>query len=309
MPREACPWCQRFCALDNWCGYSLSTGIGGVQVDKPRITTLPPKGSRETRHDVLRIAYGSENSQFGDLRLPGGAGPHRVAILVHGGVWRSVWHLDLMELLAEDLAARGYATWNIEYRRNGEPGGGWPGTFLDVAQATDFLRTLAPRYHLDLEKVASIGHSAGGHLALWLAGRHRIPRHSPLFTGARPLSLSCVVCQSAVTDLLKFCSDKRFEGDVCTLLGVESADSSDLSERLRCTSPVEMLPLGVPQILVHGVSDPIVSVNFARSYAAKARLAGDVVHLIEFDGGHFEVLYPQVSPWPSALEVIARTIE
>ena len=122
-----------------------------------------------------RLKYGPEDLQFGDLYLPNQQGSHPVVILIHGGYWRARYGLDLMNDLAVDLAKRGYAAWNIEYRRVGNPGGGWPGTFQDVALATDYLRKLAPSYTLDLTKVVPIGHSAGGHLAFWLAARPRIP--------------------------------------------------------------------------------------------------------------------------------------
>src|SRR6266705_1128791 len=129
---------------------------------------------------AIRLAYGSEYLQFGDLYWPNRPGPHPTGILIYGGYWRARYGLDLMPGLAEDLATRGYAGWNIEYRRVGNPGGGWPGTMLDVALATDYLRRLAPTYALDLQRVVAIGHSAGGHLALWLAARPRIAHDSPL---------------------------------------------------------------------------------------------------------------------------------
>ncbi|GAC1566836.1 MAG: hypothetical protein NVS3B14_10990 [Ktedonobacteraceae bacterium] len=129
---------------------------------------------------TVRLAYGPEYLQFAELYLPDRSGPHAVIPLIHGGYWRARYDLTLMVGLAEDLARRGYAAWNIEYRRIGDAGGGWPGTFLDVARAVDYLRVLAPRYQLDLQRVAPIGHSAGGHLAFWLAARPRIGADSPL---------------------------------------------------------------------------------------------------------------------------------
>src|SRR5258708_14982872 len=109
---------------------------------------------------TIRLAYGAEPLQFGELYLPDNAGPHPVVILIHGGYWRARYGLDLMTGLAEDLAARGYAAWNIEYRRVGDPGGRWPGTLLDVAFAADYLRLLATTYALDLQRVVSLRHSA-----------------------------------------------------------------------------------------------------------------------------------------------------
>src|SRR5579864_9250719 len=129
-----------------------------------------------------RIVYGPAKPQFGELYLPP-ARPREalpVVILIHGGYWRARYDLTLMNDLARDLAARGYAAWNIEYRRIGNPGGGWPGTFLDVARATDYLHIIESTYDLDLERVVPIGHSAGGHLAVWLAARPRISAGDPL---------------------------------------------------------------------------------------------------------------------------------
>ena len=124
---------------------------------------------------VIRSACGLDANQFGGLGLPVGAGPHPVVILIHGGFWRARFGLDLMDGLAEDLAARGIASWNIEYRRVGQPGGGCPGTLWDVAQAADHLAHLAARHRLDLTRLVALGHSAGGQLALWLAARRRLP--------------------------------------------------------------------------------------------------------------------------------------
>jgi pimeloyl-ACP methyl ester carboxylesterase len=128
---------------------------------------------------------------YGDLRLPKAKRPkagYPVAVIIHGGGWTSSWGHDYVDPFAESLTRAGVATWNFEYRRVGNPGGGWPGTFLDVAHGTDFLRKLAPRFHLDLNRVVVIGHSAGGHLAVWDAARHKIPKDSPIYT-PNPLPL------------------------------------------------------------------------------------------------------------------------
>src|SRR6266516_2333805 len=129
---------------------------------------------------TIHLPYGSEALQFGELHLPGGTGPYPIVILIHGGFWRAPYAYTLMTDLAEDLARRGIVAWNIEYRRVGDPGGGWPTTLVDVASAADYIHTLAPTYTLDLKRVVTIGHSAGGHLALWLAARPRIPAGDPL---------------------------------------------------------------------------------------------------------------------------------
>src|SRR5947209_14342486 len=141
----------------------------------------------------IQLHYGSEPLQFGELYVPNGPGPHPVMILIHGGFWRARYGLSLMTGLAKDLAKRGIAAWNIEYRRIGDIGGGWPGTLQDVALAADYLRTIGPTYLIDSQRVVAVGHSAGGHLALWLAARPRIAQDSPIAVGNTPLSLMGVI--------------------------------------------------------------------------------------------------------------------
>lgn len=129
-----------------------------------------------------RIFYGSDPAQFGDLYLPQSKGPHPVVLLLHGGCWRAQYSLTLVAQLAAALRQAGLAVWNLEYRRLGN-GGGWATTFQDVAMGADFLQTLEPQFALDLKRLVAVGHSAGGHLALWLAGRHRLLENSPLKVG------------------------------------------------------------------------------------------------------------------------------
>ena len=146
------------------------------------------------------IAYGSAPQQVAELRLPKGPGPHPVVVLVHGGCWQAPWGFDHVRSLAAALTAEGYATWSLEYRRLGDPGGGWPGTFEDVAHGADHLREVAREHPLDLDRVVAVGHSAGGQLALWLAARPRLPEGSPL-RAAKPLRLRGVVSLAGITDL------------------------------------------------------------------------------------------------------------
>jgi acetyl esterase/lipase len=142
----------------------------------PIFSTPPPPATE-------RIPYGPDPLQFGDLRLPEGPGPHPVVVVVHGGFWRARWDLEHIGHACAALTREaGVATWCIEYRRIGNEGGGWPGTFLDVGAATDFLREIAKTHSLDLDRVVTIGHSAGGHLAVWLAARQHIPKDDSLHT-------------------------------------------------------------------------------------------------------------------------------
>ena len=265
-----------------------------------------------------RIAYGPEPLQFGDLYLPKAPGPHPTVILIHGGYWRARYGLDLMTGLAGDLASRGYAAWNIEYRRVGNPGGGWPATMLDVALATDYLRILAPTYALDLQRVVSIGHSAGGHLALWLAARPRIAHNSPLAGSsiipqgsneeevATPLLLAGAISLAGVVDLEMAWRLNLSNGAVVDLLG---GSFTDVPERYAASSPAAMLPLGVPQVLIHGTNDDSVPLQVSQSYATVARAVNDPVNYIELEGvDHFDVIDPRSIAWTFTIEALQKLI-
>jgi acetyl esterase/lipase len=150
-----------------------------------------------------RFQYGSDMHQFADLRLPVGHGPFPVAIIIHGGCWTSTFAtLQNTAALADALRDMGIATWNIEYRSI-DNGGGWPGTFTDVANAANYLNRIANQYPLDLNKVIIIGHSAGGHLALWLAAQYRLSSKSELFT-LQELKFKGVIVMGAPPDLAAF---------------------------------------------------------------------------------------------------------
>ena len=268
---------------------------------------------------ALRLAYGLEYPQFGELYLPGGAGPHPVIILIHGGYWRARYGLDLMTGLAVDLATRGYAAWNIEYRRVGDPGGGWPGTLLDVALAADYLRVLAPTHALDLQRVVSIGHSAGGHLALWLAARPRIAHNSPL-AGSRitppgsdnneiamPLALAGAISLAGVVDLELAWRLNLSNGAVVELLG---GGFTDVPERYAAASPAAMLPLGVPQVLIHGTNDDSVPLQVSQAYVAAAMAVSDPVTYIELKGvDHLDVIDPHTTAWALTVEALQKLLE
>ena len=261
-----------------------------------------------------RIAYGPEYLQFGELYVPQTPGAHEaypVIILIHGGYWRARYDLTLMTDLARDLAALGYAAWNIEYRRVGDAGGGWPGTFVDVARAADHVQMIAPGYNLDVRRVVAVGHSAGGHLACWLAARHRIPANSTLAPGAQdgspaPLALAGVVSQAGVLDLETAWKLHLSNNAVVELLGKSWPDAPD---RYLATSPAALLPLGVPQIILHGTRDAHVPIEISRDYAAKALAAHDPVEYIELEGAdHFDLINPRSKAWSVTLEALERLL-
>jgi len=239
-----------------------------------------------------RISYGSNEFQFGELRLPKGAGPHPVAIVIHGGCWMSEYGLSYMGHLSAALAEAGVATWSVEYRRVGNQGGGWPGTFEDVARAADHLRTVAKSYPLDLNRVIAVGHSAGGHLALWLAARKALPKDSPVHS-ADPLALRGVVSLAGITDLRR--AGTACDSNVPQLMGGSATDKTAIYDQ---ASPIELLPLGVPSAIVQGSSDNIIPLEMAKEYADAAKKKGDDAKLVVIEkAGHFEVVDPKSFAW------------
>lgn len=246
-----------------------------------------------------QLAYGDHPDQVGNLHLPVGAGPWPVVVLIHGGFWRWGWDRTLMTRLAHDLAGRGFAAWNIEYRRVGQDGGGWPGTLEDVAAAADAVAGLEG---VDASRVATVGHSAGGQLAVWLAARHRLPAGAP---GAGPAVRPRVaISQAGVVDLAAGAADRLGDGACAALLGGTPAE---VPERYAVASPAALLPLGVPQLLVHGGRDDIVPPAQSRAYAEAAAAAGDDVELIELpDADHSDVIEPEHAAWAQVVERLPR---
>jgi acetyl esterase/lipase len=225
--------------------------------------------------------YGPDRSQRADLQLPAVTDAHSpppVMILIHGGSWGSRYGRIVMRALGADLSRRGWATWNIEYRRLGN-GGGWPTTFEDVAAAIDRLPELgAP---LDLARVSLLGHSAGGHLALWAAAREKLPPGAPGFLEEGPrLRLRRVIAQAGVCDLAG--AYRLWRGGAARAL--MGGGPAEVPERYDVGDPMRLLPPSVPVLLVHGTADETVSVELSRSYARAARASGGDVELVEIDG-------------------------
>ena len=282
--------------MTKWIGV-LALGVGIAQSPLISVQEALQWASPES---LVRIPYGDDPLQFGDLRLPPGDGPHPVVVVLHGGCWRSDFSLDYIATFADALTRSGVATWTPEYRRVGDPGGGWPGTFQDVAAGVDYLRAVAREYPLDLGRVIVVGHSAGGHLALWLGARGT-PADQTL-RGDDPLALVGVVSLAGVDDLRR-AVDEGICGDMAARLVGGAPD--EVPERYALASPIELLPTGVPQHLVNGSRDPIVPAAFGRAYAEAARRAGDPVEFTVLpDAGHFELVAPMASEWPTVRDLI-----
>ncbi|MGZ6124646.1 MAG: alpha/beta hydrolase family protein [Myxococcales bacterium] len=244
--------------------------------------------------------YGTAPSQEGDLHLPKDARPP-VICLLHGGFWRLPYGRDQMIPLAEDLTRRGYAAWNLEYRRIGEECGGWPGTLQDVSAGIDQLAVLKDEgADLDLDRVVTVGHSAGGHLALWAAGTRKLAAGDP----APKVNVMAAAGQAPAADL-----ERVYELDLSRGVAVEflGGTPKGLPERYAFASPRALLPLGLPQLVVHGSDDDIVPASIGRDYAAAAREAGDPVDYVELPGtGHFEHLDPAGPAWAAVTAWLDR---
>ncbi|HVH41317.1 MAG TPA: alpha/beta hydrolase [Labilithrix sp.] len=237
------------------------------------------------------VAYGPHPSQKGELLLPASASPFPVVVVFHGGFWRAKYGLDVTHSIATDLCSQGIAVWNVEYRRVGEEGGGYPGSFHDVTAALDFLESIAAEYTLDLGRVLLTGDSAGGQIAQWL-GRGSRPSSPFELPRVRPIA---VVALAPVSNLQEAYDLDLGGGAVRALLG---GSPQDVASHYDATSPAARLPLGVPVTIFHGDADDIVPVTMSRTFVRAARLAGDRAELIELAGdGHFVFHDPRGAAW------------
>ncbi|WP_376692929.1 alpha/beta hydrolase [Wenzhouxiangella sp. EGI_FJ10409] len=250
----------------------------------------------------LSVSYGESPSQFGELYLPEGEGPFPLLVLIHGGCWRVEYGLDHVAPLADELREAGVAVWSLEYRRLGEEGGGWPGTFDDMAAGFDRIEGLSESHPLDLDRVVLAGHSAGGHLALWLAARHRLPPdhrwHADSMNG-----LQGVVGLAAISDLARYAEGEgACNRAAAELLGENESDGED---HLALVSPDRLLPPAAPVHLIHGREDAIVALKQSVVHAARIRAAGGEArrHILE-GAGHFDLIAPFAPAWAEVRSVL-----
>jgi acetyl esterase/lipase len=254
-----------------------------------QVTALPHS------EPYIRASYGFGPIQVGELRLPPGKGPFPVAVVIHGGCWKKGFATMAMTApMATALTARGFATWNVEYRQLGEEGAGWPGTFQDWGLAVDHLRFLAKTEPIDLKRIIVVGHSAGGHAAQWLAARPGLPKDSKL-RGEDPLPVVAAVDIDGPADLRPWVEQVRQICGAPVITDLMGGDPASQPERYKEGDPAERLPLHVKQLLVSAM---LLKPGEARAYAATATAAGDTVKVLELpDTGHHEPVAPGTPAW------------
>jgi acetyl esterase/lipase len=253
--------------------------------------------TRSARPPDLTVRYGEQPEQLADVWLPH-ATPAPLVIFIHGGFWRAAYDRAHAAPLAADLAERGFAVATIEYRRVGQPGGGWLGTFSDVAAAAaavpDLLaKELAHRGMppVNADRPVLAGHSAGGHLALWYAA-------------VAPDAVGGVLALAPVADLISAVRQRLGNDAVVALLG---GGPAALPDRYASADPMAHLPLKVRTVIIHGVDDEDVPIDLSRGYAAAARRAGDDTTLVELAGvEHYAVIDPLSPAWPAVLEALGQ---
>ena len=237
--------------------------------------------------------YGAAPDQVGELWRPDGAAAGTV-VVIHGGFWRARYDLSLGRPLAADLAARGYAAWNLEYRR-ALAGGGWPGTFADVAAGIDLLAKLP----VDASRVVAVGHSAGGHLAAWAAGRGKLPPGAP---GAGPaVAVTGVISQAGVLALAD-CARERVGGTAA--VDLMSGGPDELPEEYRLADPIAAVPLDVPVLCLHSRGDGNVPYSYSERYVAAATAADGRATVTETHGDHFTLIDPASPDWAVAIAAL-----
>ena len=265
---------------------ALAQRLRPADVDK--LPSSPP---------TLTESYGSDANQVGDLRLPSGPGPHPVVIVIHGGCWTKGYATrQNTAALASALTARGFATWNIDYRQIGDAGAGWPGTFRDWAAGADHLRLLARRFPIDLGRVAVTGHSAGAHAALWVAARHKLPKASDVWT-TDPIKIGAVVGIDGPPDPANGREDFEKRCGAPGITNVFGGLPAAQPARYADGTPEKLLPLGIKSGVIS--ASIFLTPDAASRWVTAAGKGGDAASVLVLGStGHFEVIAPGSSVWP-----------
>lgn len=276
----------------------------------PKLLTWPDLTKRPKPTPDATVDYGPDAMQKVDVWIPQGRGPFPVVLMVHGGCWTSsIADRSLMNWIADDLRKDGIAVWNIDYRGVDLPGGGYPGTFADAAKAADQLAVNAKKFNLDTRHLVAVGHSAGGHLALWLAARRKLPAASALHT-ANPLRIRHVLSLGGLPDLEATAADPTNGCGtevVAKLVGPATPQHNDVYAD---TSVPRLLPLGAMQDLVNGREDHIIPFRMATDYVAKAKAAGDGATLDIIPAtGHVELIAPETAAWADTKRLIKEALK
>lgn len=283
--------------------------------DSPSAAADPLSGNKSASVDTggptspITVRYGSDESQYANLYLPAGARKPGVVVMIHGGFWLSQYGADLGAPLSTDLAAKGWVVWNLEYRRVGN-GGGWPTTLQDVADGTDMLATVAASGEhgtIDTARVVAVGHSAGGQLAAWLAGRSKLPAGAPgaIAAGKKSVAVTGVVSQAGVLDLTVAANTGVGGSAVPGLLG---GTPKDVPRNYQIADPIKHLPLGVPVHCVHGHDDGNVPYAQSTAYVDAAIKAGDTAVLHPIDGDHFTLIDPTSDAWTVVVDLLPKLL-
>jgi acetyl esterase/lipase len=282
--------------------------LAAAQPATAESAAVPAAGAKAGSAATLKYRYGREPEQFGELWLPNDYETHPVAVLVHGGCWSLPAGLGSMRAAAEALRDSGYAVWNLEFRRIAGPGGGYPGTFLDIANGIDFLRRIKDAQKLDLDRLVLVGHSTGGHLALWAAGRAHIKPGSKLYL-EKPLPVKAVVSLGGMGDLAAFRSTANGCGHKRIDYLVNMAQRGD-ENYFADTSPASLLPLNTRQLLFHAATDPMLPRNVSLRYAKKARDSGDTVEYFTLKGVRpRDLIDPKSEAWPHVKKAIDEQLK
>jgi acetyl esterase/lipase len=293
--------CRFSLALIFACAVAVSPAFADERTLGPRdVDELPASAP------TLTASYGTDALESGDLRLPPGKGPFPVVVVVHGGCWTTGFATRRnTAALASALTAKGFATWNIEYRQEGDPGGGWPGTFQDWAAATDYLRSLAKTEPIDLKRVAIVGHSAGAIAALWVASRPELPTRS-IIRGEHPLAVRAAVDIDGPGDLGAFVG---LDAKICrqpVVVPFMGGTPADQPSRYEQATPLDHAPLHIAQYLISSV---VLLPEAAAAYKTRAEAAGDRVHVVRItNAGHFDIIAPGTKAWATVEPFILNAL-